>query len=82
MKFKDLISEKKVVREPKDIKVGDYIETKNDIEFNAEVTKVSGGKVYVIYDIDGDGDEEYGNTNIRNIKGNSKEGFYAPNHTF
>jgi len=72
----------KKLRNPVDIKIGDYIFSKNDIEFNAKVIKIYERKVFVIYDLDGYGDETEANCNINVIYGNSKIGFEVPNWTF
>ena len=71
------------VRDKWDIQKGDWISSKNGMEFNAIVTKVVGNKVHVRYDIEGYGDESYGSDDIgRFISGNSQDGYYAPSWTF
>ncbi len=71
------------VRDKWEIQEGDWIDSKNGMEFSARVTKVVGNKVHVSYDIEGYGDESYGSADIgRFISGNSQDGYYAPSWTF
>jgi hypothetical protein len=64
-----------------ELAVGDSIFSKNDSEFYAKVTKISGSKVTVIYDPDGDYDDQIATVNRRQITG-SKGDWEAANWTF
>jgi len=72
MKFREYLNEET-------LKVGDWIDTKNDIEFSVKVIKISGSKVFVSWKEDGI--EKKGSCRKSIVKFDDGD-WYVPNYTF
>ena len=63
------------------LEIGDWVDSKNGVEFAAQVIKIDGGNVTVSYDIEGYGDITTKTVSKNKIEGSSGR-WYAESWTF